>query len=309
MVKELKNLVETFAKEYNIDISTVAQIFEESIKVAAARYYPPHYAQSLKYVKETGEILDSNNIAVDITKKFGLGGIKLLKNHFLNSLRNVSISKEIENLLNSKSKLIVGRVTGKNENKVFLSYKSLEVILPKEEQIFTEEYNLNRLYKIVIIKIEQYKNHYEIIVSRKANQLLEELLKLEIPELSDNRIKIVSLVREPGYRSKVVVQALDKGIDLMSVCIGVRNARIANVSRELNGERIDIIEYKEDIKEFICSLLKPAQVKRVQLLNKDRIAIVEVPDNEIGVCLGKNGANVRLASVLSGWYIEVKKYA
>ncbi len=308
MGEEFNNLIKAFAKEYGVDVSIVTQIFEQSVKFAASRYYPQNFAQSLKYVKDMGEIVDNNNNVVDIKKKFGLGGIKLLKDYFLNEIKKIYIEKEVENLQKADSKLVIGKIVGKDNKKVFLTYKSLEFILPREEQVIGEEYRIGDLYKVVVVRIEKVKGNYEIIVSRRDEKLLLELLRLEIPELKDNKINIVSAIREPGYRSKVVVKANIRDINVISCCMGLRNARISNVSKELNGERIDIIEFKENVKEFIASLLKPANVKSVQLLNNEKIALVEVPEGEIGICLGKNGQNVRLASMLSGWYIEIKKH-
>lgn len=304
---KIKEFLALCAKENQISDEIVEKIFEQSIKVAAARYYPQEFVNSLHYDRQSGEIVDDNGNIVSIKDKFGLGGIKLLKDHFLQEIKKHCVENEIKNLMDSKSKLVIAKVTGKDKNNVFLSYKTLELVMPKEEQILGEEYKVGDIYKVVVIHIENVKGQYNVIVSRSSEMLLVELLAMEVPELKDNKVSIVSLVREAGYRSKVVVKANVPDIDVIGVFMGLRNARISNVSRELNGEKIDVIEWKDDIKEFIKASLKPARIINVTLIENDRKAIVETLEEDIGVCVGKNGQNIRLASRLCGWYIEVKK--
>lgn len=307
MCEELRNFISTYAKENQISKEIVEKIFEQSVKIAASRYYPEEIANSLHYDEQTGKFVDSNNNVVDIKGKFGVGGIKLLKDNFLHEMKEFFIDKELMNLQESRSKLIIGKVIGKDKKRVFLSYKTLELIMPKEEQMIGEEYRIGDIYKVVVVKTERVKDGYEVIVSRRNDNLLFEMLMLEIPELRDNRVSVYSFVREPGYRSKIVVKANVPNIDLIGVCMGLRNARISNVSRELNGERIDIIEWKDDIKELIRAALKPAQVSNIILIECEKKAIIETPEKDIGVCLGKSGQNIRLASRLCGWYLEIRK--
>ncbi len=307
MSERFRSFIDTYARENHVSKEIVKKIFEQSLKIAASRYYSKDIVNSLHYDEQSGEIVDANNKVVDIKGKFGVGGIKLLKDYFISEMKKFFIEKELEGLKESQSKLIIGKVIGKDKKRVFLSYKSLELVMPKEEQMIGEEYRIGDIYKVVIVKIDKTKEGYEVIVSRRSDNLLLELLMLEIPELKDNRVSIVSFVREPGYRSKIIVKSNVPNIDLIGACMGPRSSRISNVSRELNGEKIDIIEWKNDIKELIKSALQPAQINNITFIESEKKAIVETPERDIGVCLGKNGQNIRLASRLCGWYLEVIK--
>lgn len=306
-MKELKDFINTYAKENYLPVEVVAEIFEKSLKIAASRYFPSHIVNSLHYDREQGIIINDKGEEIDIKSKFGLGGIKSLKDHFFKQIKEICVEREVANIMKSHSKLIIGKVISVDKSKVFLSYKTLELIMPKEEQLLSEEYKIGELYKVVVIKVNKIKNEYEVIVSRRSDSLLLELLMLEVPEIREKKISIVSLAREPGYRSKIAVKTNIPGIDVVGICMGFRNIRISNVSRELSGEKIDIIEWKSDIKELIKSALKPAEVLNVTLIESEKKALVEIPEKDVGVCLGKNGQNIRLASRLCGWYIEVKK--
>jgi N utilization substance protein A len=307
VAEDFKNFISVCAREYGIDQREVAKFFERAVRVAAQRYFPKEYAESLRYDIDKGEIVDNSGQIIAIKTIFGLGGIKLLQESFTKEIRKFAMEKDVKELQQAKSKLIIAKVKGKDRFRVFLTYKSLELILPKEEQIFGEEYVIGNIYKVVVLKVTKVKDDWQIIVSRASNDLVVELMKSEIPEIAEGKIEIVSVVREAGYRSKVVVKGRVAGLDVIGSCMGIRNTRISNISSQLNGEHIDVILYQPDMKEFIKAALKPATIQEVILFPAEKRAEVIVSENEVGVCLGKNGQNVRLATRLTGWFIDVKR--
>jgi N utilization substance protein A len=145
-----------------------------------------------------------------------------------------------------------------------------------------------------------------LIGSRANKQLILRLFEMEVPEIYNGTVEIKSIAREPGLRTKVAVMARQEGIDPVGSCVGMRGIRIQNIVNELNNEKIDVVQYSSDPKEFIANALSPAQVVEVQLRDDEHAATVIVPDKQLSLAIGKEGQNVRLAAKLSGWRIDIK---
>jgi N utilization substance protein A len=182
---------------------------------------------------------------------------------------------------------------------------NVEAILPKSEQIPGETHHANERVRAVVYEVRKQGSRVRVILSRTKPQLVQRLFEQEIPEIGESVIEIRAIAREPGYRSKVAVASADPRIDCVGACVGVRGNRIKNIVDELGGERIDIVRWNENMQALIPNALQPADVEEVILCQMLGRAIVLVQEDQLSLAIGRRGQNVRLASKLCGWDIEI----
>ncbi len=197
----------------------------------------------------------------------------------------------------------VHRFEGKN---VWINLGEAEALMPEKERIPGERYILGKRIRAYLYRVEKTQGDPKIFVSRAHPQFVAKLLELEVPEIEQGLMEVVKVARVPGVRSKVLVRALDPRIDPVGTCIGAGGSRIRMVTRELSGEKVDIIRFHEDPREVIKGALAPASVLSVELDEEARKAVVRVPEQEVSLAIGKDGHNVQLAAQLSGYDIEIQ---
>ena len=180
-----------------------------------------------------------------------------------------------------------------------------ELIMPKEEQIPSDFFRKGDTLRAVVVRVEMRNNNPLIIVSRTSPVFLERLFELEVPEIFDGLITIKKIVRIPGERAKVAVESYDERIDPVGACVGMKGSRIHGIVRELKNENIDVINYTSNIKLFISRSLSPAKVESIKMLDEDERAEVFLQPEEVSLAIGKGGLNIRLASQLTGYEIDV----
>jgi N utilization substance protein A len=196
----------------------------------------------------------------------------------------------------------VNRVEGKN---VYVDLERTQAILYPKDQIPGEKFHSGQRIKVYLEKCAQTPKGPQLLVSRSHPKLVECFLEMEIPEIKDGIVEIISVAREPGVRTKVAVRSTDQSIDPIGACVGQKGVRIQNIMDEFNGERIDIIEWKEDQKAYLEKALSPAKITYIDLDEKEKRAGVYVAEEERALAIGKSGQNVRLASKLTGWEIDI----
>ncbi len=182
---------------------------------------------------------------------------------------------------------------------------NVEAILPRGEQIPGETHHVNERVRTTVFEVRKAGSRVKVILSRARPQLVQRLFEQEIPEIADGVIQIRAMAREPGYRSKVAVSSSDPRVDCVGACVGVRGNRIKNIVDELAGERIDIVRWDENLEVLIPNALQPAEVEQVILCKMLGRGIVLVREDQLSLAIGRRGQNVRLASKLSGWDIEI----
>ena len=209
--------------------------------------------------------------------------------------------------------IVTGQVSRRDEQNVYIQVNRVEAELPRREQVPTEKYTPNTRLKVYVYKVDDSQKRLKVIVSRTHPNLLRKLFELEIPEIGSGIVTIKSIAREPGQRSKVAVQTSDERVDPIGACIGPRGARVQAIVDELNDEKIDVVPFKEDAREFIIEALSPAKVNNIKLSEKqnergemEKHAYVVVPENQLSLAIGKGGQNVRLAARLTGWTIDIR---
>ena len=189
---------------------------------------------------------------------------------------------------------------------ISVSLGKAEAMLPANEQVASERYRPGQRFKFYLLEIHQGVRGPQIIVSRSHPNLLRRLFEIEIPEITSNTVEIKAIAREAGRRSKVAVVSRQEGIDPVGCCLGTRGIRIQSIISELNGEKIDIIQWHSNPKTFISNAISPAQVSNIELDEEQNTATVIVSDRQISLAIGKEGQNARLAAKLTGWRIDIK---
>ncbi len=197
---------------------------------------------------------------------------------------------------------VVQRIEGRN---ILVDIGKVLGILSKEEQIPGEFYKSGQRYKMYVLKVEKSSKGPKVHLSRSFPKLVSKLFELEVPEISTGVVEIKAIAREAGSRSKVAVFSEEEGVDPVGTAVGQRGTRVGAIISELDGEKIDIIEWSEDEEEFISNALSPANVHRVEVLEENK-AVAVVSEDELSLAIGKDGQNVRLAANLTGWKIDVK---
>ena len=192
-----------------------------------------------------------------------------------------------------------------NRKNIFIEIDGIELILPPTEQSFSDIYKVGERIKVYILSVEKTSKFPKILISRKNEGLLKKLFEIEIPEITSGIIEIKSVAREAGSRAKVAVYSEVPNIDTVGACIGQKGTRIKNIVDELNGERIDIVEWKPVVEEFVSAVLSPAFVTDVTIL-EDGTARVLVEPSQLSLAIGKNGQNARLAARLTGMRVDIK---
>lgn len=202
----------------------------------------------------------------------------------------------------------VRNVDSRSRN-VVVGLGKAEGILPRSEQIPGEHYRFGQRLRVYILKVDREGGGPQIVVSRAHRDLLRRLMELEVPEIYNGTVEVKSIAREPGFRSKVAVAALQAGVDPVGSCVGMRGVRVQNIVNELSGEKIDIVAWADDDRDFIANALSPARVTTVHLNEEERTAEVVVPDRVLSLAIGREGQNARLAAKLTGWRIDIRSEA
>lgn len=263
---------------------------------------------SLTEVRKQGLEADIGDwVEVEITPhNFGRIAAQTAKQVILQRIREAERELIYEEFYEKEGEVITGLISYQEGNNIIVDLGKTTGILPAPEQVASEVYRPGGRMKFYIVEVRKTTKGPKIILSRTHPGLVRRLLELEIPEIHDGLVDIKAIAREPGVRSKVAVEARDKKIDPIGACIGNRGSRIRNIIDELRGEKIDIILWSERPEEFIAEALNPAEVKRVELDEEQRVATVYVDQNQLSLAIGKEGQNARLAARITGWKIDIK---
>ena len=264
---------------------------------------------SLKEAKKIKpDIKEGDQIEIEIVpRNFGRIAAQTAKQVIIQKLREAEREIIFTEFNERKGEIVSGLIQKADKNIVVMDLGRLEGVMPAKEQIPTENYKVNDKIKGYVLDVERgAKGAPQVIVSRSHPDFVRKLLEFEIPEIYEGVIEIKSVSRDPGYRSKVAVYSPDPNIDPVGSCVGQKGVRIQNVINELNGEKIDVIEWNEDPAIYIAASLLPAQILAVDIKKELKFAQVIVPDDQLSLAIGKSGQNARLAAKLTDWKIDIK---
>ncbi len=224
----------------------------------------------------------------------------------LQRLREAEREMVFEEFSNREGDIVSGVVQRQEPKHIVVDLGKTEGIFPATEQVRNEHYRGGQRMKFYLLEVHRSMRGPQLILSRTHKNLLKRLFELEVPEIYRGVVEIKSIAREAGYRSKVAVAAKQEGVDPVGSCVGLRGIRIQNIVNELNGERIDVIQWDADPSHFVANSLSPAQVLHVTVDEESNTASVIVPDRQLSLAIGKEGQNARLAAKLTGWRIDIK---
>ncbi len=243
------------------------------------------------------------------TESFGRIAAQTAKQVLLQRVREAEREHLFEDFSGREGELVNGTVQSISGQHITIGLGRTEAMLPKSQQVQGERYRAHDKIRVYVLEVRRTSRGPQIVVSRNHRNLLRRLLELEVPEIYNGQVEIKSIAREAGQRSKVAVQALQHGVDPVGACVGMRGVRIQSIVRELNDEKIDVIEWDADQRVFIAKALSPARVSHVFLEEhpeEGKTAVVIVPDDQLSLAIGREGQNARLAAKLTGWRIDIK---
>ena len=259
-------------------------------------------------LKINPDLKEGDTIDTEIVpRNFGRIAAQTAKQVIIQKLREMERELTFNEFNDRKGEIVSGIIQKADKKIVVMDLGKLEGVMPTKEQIPTEHYRVNDKIKGYVLDVEKgSKGAPQVIVSRSHPDFVRKLLEFEIPEIYEGVIEIKSVSRDPGYRSKVAVYSPDPNIDPVGSCVGQKGVRIQNVINELNGEKIDVIEWNEDPSIYIAASLLPAKILAVDIKEDEKFAQVIVPDDQLSLAIGKSGQNARLAARLTNWKIDIK---
>ena len=253
---------------------------------------------------EKGLSVGDMYIEVIDPQQFGRRLINNAKQFLSQSLKDIEKQSIFDEYSDKIGEVIIGSVQQIQKERIFVNCDNKEVILPKAEQIPSDYYRRGESIRAVIKKVDISNRGPEVIISRSDNQFLEKLFSLEVPEIDDDIIEIKGVARNPGDRSKIIVHSSDKRIDAVGACVGMKGMRIQSIVRELNGEKIDIINWSDQSEILITRALAPAQPVDLYIDDEKRYAIAVFNEEDLAIAIGKNGQNIKLVSLITGYTVD-----
>jgi len=303
---ELLRIVDAIHREKNIDKEIIFRGIEAALVSAAKKHYGEEEDVVLEVDRQTGAIAGHHNgvplTPAEISERVAAQTAKQVMIQKIREAERDALYDEYREL---KDQLVTGVVQRYEGGTATVALPNAEAILPRSEQIPGESHHTNERVRATVYDVRKQGSRVRIVLSRTRPHLVERLFEQEIPEISDGVIEVKAMAREPGYRTKVAVSSSDQRIDCVGACVGVRGNRIKNIVDELGGERIDIVRYSDDMQLLIPNALQPAEVEEVILCQMLGRAIVLVREDQLSLAIGRRGQNVRLASKLCGWDIEI----
>lgn len=306
---EIKRIVDAIHRDKAIDKEIVFEGIEQAILSAARKHFSEEEVLEVRIDRDTGEPSLTCDGALLEPELIGdlLGRIsaQTAKQVMIQRIREAERDAQYEEFQDLKSQLVTGAVTRVDRGTVIVNLGKVEAILPRSEQINKENYRVGDRVRAIVLDVKKAGSRVRVILSRTHADFVRRLFEVEIPEVNDRIIETRSIAREAGHRSKVAVSSSDAAIDCVGACVGVRGARIRSIVEELNGERIDIVRWNDSLQILVPNALQPAEVEDVILCPMLGKVIVLVRDDQLSLAIGRRGQNVRLASKLCGWDINV----
>lgn len=261
--------------------------------------------QARKYADDC-EVGDELLIEID-PGEFDRVSIQSAKQKARERLRDIQKDTLYSEFKQKEGEMVIGYVQRERNDDIYVELGRAEGLLPRRYQSSREVYRRGDRIKALVYEVTKRTNGVSIILSRTHTDFVQRIFEVEVPEIYDRTVEIHKIVREPGYRTKIAVYSNREDVDPVGACVGMKGVRIQSIVRELEGEKIDIVEYRPDPREFIRRALSPAQVSQVVLLDEaKRHALAVVPEDQLSLAIGREGRNVRLANRLVDWSIDVK---
>jgi N utilization substance protein A len=342
MASALYQSIEALSRDKGIDPAIVVSAVEDAIALATRKYYKTQENMRAELDKETGEIRayayktvvespeqiedpvnqialeEARQIAPDVeaggeiryykpTDVLGRIAAQMAKQVIFQKVREAERDIVFQEYNHRVGEVLTATVKRIEPQDVIFDLGKAEARMPKREQSRLEQFAVGERVRVVLLRVDKAAKGPQVIVSRAAPELVQNLFQTEVPEIYDGTVAIKAIAREAGERTKIAVQSRDKDVDPVGACVGMKGMRVQSIIRELRGEKIDIIEYSDEVTTFAEKALQPAKVSRVSItdLGEKQLEVI-VDDTQLSLAIGKKGQNVRLAAKLLGWKIDIK---
>ncbi len=303
MIEKKYGSAENFDVIVNIDKGDI-EIYQEKTVVETVE--DPVTEITLEDALKIDEDAELGEEIVEVIdpEEFGRRLIVSAKQNLNQRIRDFERENIVEEYENRIGEIIIGDIHQIHKRGIYINVDKTEVFLPREEQIYNERLRRGNTVRSIIKEVRNEGRGPEIIVSRGDSKFLIRLLELEVNEIDDGIVIIRNVVREPGDRAKVAVESIDRRVDPVGACVGTKGSRIQAIVRELNNEKIDVINYSSEPEIFIMRALTPAKPLKIIVNREEKMAVAVLPDDQMAIAIGRNGQNLRLASRLTGYQIE-----
>jgi len=305
---ELLSILTAIERDKGIDREILIQAVESALATAAKKSVGAREDQEVTVTidRKTGQLSvlsDDHQLAsVDFSRIAAQTAKQVIIQKIREAERDV-IFTEFQNRIGD---IVTGTVHRFERGDIIVEMGRAEAILPKAERIPHEEYHQGDRIQGYVLDVRKSAKGPSIVLSRAHEGFIRGVFALEVPEISEGIVEIKGIAREAGDRTKIAVASTDEKVDCVGACVGMRGTRVKNIVRELHGEKIDIIRWHEHVKEFIAAALSPAKISEIEARPETKQALVIVDDDQLSLAIGKRGQNVRLASKLTGWQLEIQ---
>lgn len=305
MNPDLIRIIDSICRDKNIDRDALIADIEGAMAGAIRKNYGEETAVEVKLDLLTGKFKATvEGQPVDV-QLLGRIAAQTAKQMIIQKTRERERTSIFEDFTERRGTILTGTVVRAESGNLLVNLGRTEGFLPRSEQIPGETHQPGERIRVLILEVREQPNQVKIILSRSHPEFIERLFEQEVPEVAEQIIEIKALAREAGYRTKVAVSSIDSKVDAVGACVGVRGSRIKNIVEELGGEKIDIVRWNESSQILIQNALKPAEVQEIALCFELVKATVVVAEDQLSLAIGKRGQNVRLASRLTGWDIDI----
>lgn len=338
LISEIKRVIEQVSRDKGIERHVLIKALEEALKSAARKKYGPKIDIEVQYSEESGELevfqfkevaetIEDDMLQISLeegrrldpdcevgdslgtkmdTAAFGRIAAQSAKQVIIQKLKDAEKDAVYGSFIDRRGEIINGIVQRIDRGDIIVNLGQTEGVLPVREQVPKESYRRGDRIRALILEVLHESRGPQVVLSRTHPNFLVTLFRTEVPEISEGIVTIMGASREPGVRAKIAVASNNSDIDPVGACVGMKGSRVQNVVQELRGEKIDIIPWHVDTAKFVCNALAPAEISRVIIDEDNRSMEVIVPDEFLSIAIGKKGQNVRLASKLTGWHLDVK---
>jgi N utilization substance protein A len=338
MILDVGQIIAQLGKEKGIDKSIIIDAIKEALESAARKKFGANKILEATYDPDTGEfeILSFRTVTETLTdpetqmtvaeaqaldpeaqvgdnlgerlstKDLGRIAAQTARQIIMQKVKDAEREVIYNEFIGRKGEIINGIVQRYERDCLIIDMGKAEAIMPPSEQIPRERYRQTDRIRAYIKDVTKTSRGPEILLSRSDPRMILKLFEQEVPEVYEGVVSILSVAREPGFRTKIAVRSRDRDVDPVGACVGMKGSRVQSVVQELRGERIDIIAWDEDPAKFVCNALQPAEIIRVLVNESEKTMEVIVPEEQLLLAIGKKGQNVKLASKLVGWNIEVR---
>jgi N utilization substance protein A len=336
---ELIAVLEYLQREKGIDKETLLQAVESALLQASKKSVGPARELRIEIDRKTGAIRAlaklvivehvksvhdeislpdakrkvptaqlGDSIEVEVTPAgFGRIAAQTAKQAMLQRIRQVEKNMVFEEFKGRAGDIIPGTVRRFERSDVIIDLGRIEAIMPSRERVPTEEYQPGDRIRAFVLSVDNTSHGPEIVLSRSHPDFVRKLFELEVSEIADKTVEIKAIAREAGYRTKIAVHSRDEKVDPVGACVGMRGMRVKNIVRELSGEKIDIIRWDPNIRQFIGNALAPAKLKTLEIQEARHHVKIIVDPEQLSLAIGKKGQNARLTAKLTGWSVDIEK--